>query len=472
MANTIRGTGLTIAHNSLAALVENPERLDRMRRRFSESPPSYRSRESGTTTRSQSSNAPSEGHEDRASREIALFCQHRASLPRTQFETQVEEESRRLYRESDLLCLVCELEPPAAENVKKWWIEQGIWKEEWSKNNRPDGRWKHEEPIKCDAESETDSGAEAEPECIFGPKRKQPPAKRQKPELDERQIAERRAVLAREREASHPYHQFLWQVSQERGRIQNKLGVDDSLGLDLADVNTRAYEMIRSKWIKWELWHSKWTILPGMWWTHERPIQELLANDPIYNRGLAHEQHVNEAREEAARSLHDDGSRYGRLFGPPNGNEDEEDPLPLDPGPPRPAQNSPEPSPIAQPPPQISEAVPDDRPEVDAPRGLFDPPVIAEAMEPGPARQQVENDPGESSSSAPIAPRRSKRLQEAKLNTAQDTIGDDVADSSKGKTALKRKKGAAGNPIAASSAKPQGTSKAGRSTNTKRKKRG
>ncbi|KAI0537194.1 hypothetical protein GGR58DRAFT_527518 [Xylaria digitata] len=621
MADTIRGNGLTIAHNALAALVEDPERLERMRGRFSESPPSYRSRPSGTTTRSRSPNAPSDDDGHRGWREIELFLEHSASLPSYQYKAQVKAECERIYAERHPTSSIIRdwspgLDPRglATETVKKRWIEQGIWKDEWNNDSKPFGRWKHEEPLKSEPESETDSGVEGERLNLFSQVRKKTTARRRKCEADIRKIAERRPILEREREASQPYHQFLWQVSRERERIQGLPGAENSSALDLLDVNTRAYENIKSKWIKRGLWHIKWGILPGMWWKHERPIDELLANDPIYNPVNVPEAHHREEIEAPARGPpmepfrqpspqwpvrygyhspvdsspqrpaqnrpesfataqpplqsagamwnNQPGSNTGpNLFGSSRNGEASNPQLPAQnnpepsqaaqPQPPQqstgvhkpvfgtgalnlsqdffrryihedlnpqpssqnrpepfptaqpplqssranqpvfnntgrnifgfsrnfeaanpqhPARNRPEPSPIAQSPLQSAGAMGDNQLGIDTRPGFSENPNDHQSPQRGSRRRRANNGSGEPSSSAPIAPRRSKRLQEAKLN-AVDTIEIAVADSPKGKAKGRGKRAAAGNSKAASSAKPKGVSKTAGSTTTKRKTR-
>ena len=42
----------------------------------------------------------------------------------------------------------------ASETVRKRWDEQGIWNDKW--NPFAYGRWKHEEPLELESESETD----------------------------------------------------------------------------------------------------------------------------------------------------------------------------------------------------------------------------------------------------------------------------------------------------------------------------
>ncbi|KAH0566128.1 hypothetical protein GP486_000489 [Trichoglossum hirsutum] len=115
-------------------------------------------------------------------------------------------------------------EERAIETVKRRWVEQGIWKNKWDETAAGRymniGRWKHEEPPELESESETDTEAESPPlsSSIFGVPQKQPRPKPRRPKSDDekRQIAERRAVREREREASRPYHQFIYEVLKGR----------------------------------------------------------------------------------------------------------------------------------------------------------------------------------------------------------------------------------------------------------------
>ena len=95
----IRGSGLARAQRALAGLEEHPERLDRERRRFSDSPPPYKSDVSGATTRSQSPNPPTEEQRLRQQRRMQLAGEREASEPREQFQS-----SGRGREEADLEC--------------------------------------------------------------------------------------------------------------------------------------------------------------------------------------------------------------------------------------------------------------------------------------------------------------------------------------------------------------------------------
>lgn len=170
-------------------------------------------------------------------------------------------------------------EEDARETVKKRWIEQGIWKNKW--DDTADGLWRHEEPLELDAELGTDTEAASPPHPFsFGMPQKppQPNPRRSKSNDEKQRVAERRAVREREREASRPYHQFAYQISKERERIQDESASGE--GTDAADINTRAYENVKNTWIKRGIWNGRWGILPGMSWKHEWPLEEEAADDP------------------------------------------------------------------------------------------------------------------------------------------------------------------------------------------------
>ncbi|KAF2188142.1 hypothetical protein K469DRAFT_724733 [Zopfia rhizophila CBS 207.26] len=214
MADTVRGDGLVMADRALASLVEDPQRHN--------------------STRSQSPNPP---------KEERIYEAH-------------ENRTRRLHAGTNIYQL-------AYENVKKRWVEQGIWNDKWNKT--ASGRWKHEEPLELESESETDTEA--------GP---------QSDEEKRRRIAERRVTLEREREASRPFYQSVYQVSKERERIQYESGSGKAITTTTAsaDINTRAYENVNNTWIKRGIWNRNWGILPGMSWKHEEPLEEETADGP------------------------------------------------------------------------------------------------------------------------------------------------------------------------------------------------
>ena len=281
-ADALRGDGLVRAQRALVGLEGDPERLHRARRRFSDSPPPYTSDRSGTTTRSVSPNPPSEEQRCRQQRRMQLAGEREASKPHKQFSAQVEEERRRIWNANPRTSWM-KINPgdgtfreEARETVKKRWVEQSIWNSKW--NQFAYGRWKHEEPLELDSESETNSEARPSPPLFSFLPKPQPKPRQPKSDDEKRRVVERRDILEREREASRPYHQFFYQVSRERERIQEES--ENGEGADAANVNTRAYENVKNTWTKRGIWKGGWGILPGMSWKHEEPLEEEAADGP------------------------------------------------------------------------------------------------------------------------------------------------------------------------------------------------
>jgi hypothetical protein len=112
------------------------------------------------------------------------------------------------------------------------------------------GLWKHEEPLELESESETETEAElANQHSLFrvGRKRRRPKS------ADEKQrIAERLIVRKREREASRPFYQFFYQISRKRERIKDESRSEEgAVAVAVAaHINTTAYNIVKSKWIK------------------------------------------------------------------------------------------------------------------------------------------------------------------------------------------------------------------------------
>ncbi|KAI1428208.1 hypothetical protein F5Y12DRAFT_734151 [Xylaria sp. FL1777] len=296
MADSIRGDGLYRADRALAALVDNPEQLDRTRDRFNDSPPSYRSHESGTPTRSPSPITLDDAQRLRSAHEWKLRREYHASFPHAQFDAEMRDESVEVEREFLHRIRPVQLgrtfTAVAKEDIKKQWVEQGIWGENWDRTRQ--WTWKHEKPL--EQEPESDSEPEVIPRNLFGP-RKSPEPKLKQPKSEEeiRQIAERRVVREREREASRPFYRFNYQVAKERERIQAwataepvwaRSDGDDVPGFafspeiaDSPDINTMAYENVMDTWIRRGIWDRKWGILPGMSWKHEQNLEEWLREE-------------------------------------------------------------------------------------------------------------------------------------------------------------------------------------------------
>lgn len=270
MAQSISG-GLSKLHRALNAL--NTDVLDRDRKRFSQTPDAVKSL-SGTTTRSPSPDSPGRAERnERFQQKLRRREERAASLPLEQFKAQREEEARRIFQSDPLMSwqnydnISLVFHKEASNVVKKQWIEQGIWKESFENMAAGYymgiGKWKHEEPLDND-------GSEV-----------------------------------KNREASRPFYQFIYQISRERSRIEHEMSRDESppllgkgkgkgkgiapvsdseevTGSNNADINTRAYQIIKSTWVKHMIWNEDWGILPGMQWKHELPLPEDPNDTPLF----------------------------------------------------------------------------------------------------------------------------------------------------------------------------------------------
>lgn len=272
MADSVRGNGPVIAERALVALIEDPERLDRARRRFSESPPTCKSHDSLPSTLSRSPNPPSERQKLREERKWKLIRDRDQSRPYYQFGAEWSEEKKRILREAmagkPRVPVGTVFDDFAKETVKRRWVEQGIWNNEWDATCPAGAKWKHE------PESDSEDGQDSEPQSpVFSscPKEAQPKQRQPKSDEEKGQIAERQAT--QEREASRPFFRFVYQVSRERGMILDEWRVGEAAVPAPADVNTRAYENIKSDWIERGIWNQKWGVLPGMSWKHEEPLE-------------------------------------------------------------------------------------------------------------------------------------------------------------------------------------------------------
>lgn len=281
-ADTIRGDGLFQAHRALAALAEDPEQFDQAReRRFSQSPPSYRSR-SGTTTQPESPVPENDPLTEWRARKDKLYLDWMASTAANQFIAQRREETERIEQSGEFVGIGNSPFGVAGARVRERWIEQGIWDYKWYETNLEqfgelvqnapllDARWMHEVPLEDDSDTVDESTAEFK----FGAKRK-----RQKTDEEARQTAERRAERQRQRELTRPIHQFNYQVSRERDRLleekAREVGSDDPVKRYPPDINTEAYTIVKDRWTSARLWVDKWGILPGMTWLHECDFEEL-----------------------------------------------------------------------------------------------------------------------------------------------------------------------------------------------------
>ena len=192
----------------------------------------------------------------------------------------------------------------AKETIKKRWVKQGIWDDRWTSEcpglYRHTARWMHEKRLEPEPDPEAGVGS---PLFSFSAERIERQPRRPKTDEEIRLIAERHAARARERDASRPFHQFIYQVSKEREKIEDEMklheraapGVSDpglpvgdsvqppqnesnTQGATVAtphDINTMAYERVKEIWLKRGIWYKKWGILPGMSWKHELYIGDL-----------------------------------------------------------------------------------------------------------------------------------------------------------------------------------------------------
>ncbi|KAJ9316149.1 hypothetical protein DTO271D3_3725 [Paecilomyces variotii] len=331
MANTVRGDGVLLADAALAALAEDPERLDRARKRFSHSLPPYRSQSSGTTTRSQSPNPPSEEQQRCEKRKWQLIREREASLPRYQFDDQRHEEEQRILIAQADECGSCTIRSDeywlpdsntaelARETVKRRWVEQGIWNDKWKdmnpwKDDRPSGPWKHEQPLELKSEWETELEGEGNASLFpFSRNTREAKSGRLRSDKELSLIAQRWAIREREREASRPFYQFVYQVSKERERMQDKSGSKGPVASYSADINTKAYENVKNTWIRRGIWSRKWGILPGMSWKHEQPLDEMLAEE----MGPDPAPHQADPLEGDGHRLREGSHDPRQIFGPP-----------------------------------------------------------------------------------------------------------------------------------------------------------
>ena len=268
------------AQRALTALAEDQQRLDDGLMRFGNSPPPpYSAPQSHNSTRSQSSDLPSDEQRRCEERKWQLTAERNASRPYYQLGAQEEEEKEWLV-EADRTGTHprpgrVDFHKLACDNVKKRWVEQGIWNEKWT-STASGGVWKHQEPLELKSEVETDDEREPQPQIFAAIPAPKPP----KSDEEKRRIAEQRSIRLREREASReasrPFHQFVYQVSNQRGRIEDIFRNREARAAvsTIADINTMAYETIKNFWVKQKIWDERWSILPGMSWKHEEPFEE------------------------------------------------------------------------------------------------------------------------------------------------------------------------------------------------------
>ena len=190
------------------------------------------------------------------------------SRPNHQFAAQVNEETERLLTASGMCLLqqpdVYDWEAVAQANVQYRWSQQCIWDE---KRDLGVGEaWKHESqnPPSSDRSSKTviDAGLS---NLRNGRRRGHEDLR------EEYHEAVRSAVECQIRQLSRPCHQFVFQFCEERRWIKMGLSKQNQAQNQNADLDRRAYETVKARWIRFSIWDDDWTNIPGIWWKHEQP---------------------------------------------------------------------------------------------------------------------------------------------------------------------------------------------------------
>ena len=236
---------------------------DLSRRRFSRSPPPVSSVPSTTF---EESNPPSPGEQlrDKESRESGN------SEADEQFAIQITDEMERIRAARDMGLLqqpiLSDCREAAETNVRYRWICQGIWDYRW--DNRHGKIWKHELQYFRPPAAPSKYAKDTESRRL-GTKKQ-----REYSDLEEEyQDNVKSAVDFQNWQSSRPCYQFAHQFCDERQWI--KLGLSKHDQDQHANLDTRAYNDLKSRWIRDGIWDDDWTLIPGVWWKHERPMKNL-----------------------------------------------------------------------------------------------------------------------------------------------------------------------------------------------------
>ncbi|KAJ4315064.1 hypothetical protein N0V84_008576 [Fusarium piperis] len=214
------------------------------------------------------------------------------SRPEEQLYDEIEEEKTWLngiigkrHGNSSLACGI----------VAKRWIDQGIWRDEFIFGEGT--KWKHEDSASVELKCKTEGDGNAF--SLTGQETRS---------LEAGNVRGAKVqAQEREREASRPFHRFVYQVLIEREKLLETLATppgfkispkdpseDSDEGLEayyealgpeirkkhsehLPDVNSKACEVVKCKWQKRGIWDDAWGgSMPGMSWKHEIPLVEFL----------------------------------------------------------------------------------------------------------------------------------------------------------------------------------------------------
>ena len=260
--------GLRLLDQALQDYNNNPQLLERSRRRFSQSPRSLQSPPSATTTvMSISMTAEEVAILEWKNRKVQLKSDSKSSLPANLFERELEEESRRLWSQN---WQSQTRNPPGRPWQYKWdeiwdrterrWRQRGIWSDHFTRDTMGQwGGWKHEQPLDSSSEEEVEVGR------FLGPI-----LRRRKKQSTETDMQRKRAQRAKERAVTRPFAQFLSQLSF----VVEELYESDPSNQPM-DAASQVYQQLREQWEQAKIWDERWGAIPGMRWMHEGPVQEL-----------------------------------------------------------------------------------------------------------------------------------------------------------------------------------------------------
>ncbi|KAI0548151.1 hypothetical protein F4679DRAFT_596884 [Xylaria curta] len=452
MYDYVGGIAFWKADEALNILLNDPQKLERARSRFSRPPPTYRSDPSGATTLLHSPSEPNEEERWLEKRRYQLSEQYRASLAASQFEAQVYEEANLYEENKDGIYTVpigVEYLTYARKNVKKRWVEQGIWNKNWKWGGGmwggPIWSWKHEKPLELEpelqtvpeakiecpsyspfpwtmrseyetAEEENSEADDSEEDDSDEEDEEEEQEEEQKDDEETKRIKRARDLREREREASRPFYQFVYQLSKEREKIQQQLRRNGETIADPDDISTAAYEAIKKVWVERGIWDEKWGIMPGMSWRHEQQsLEEWVEQQmtgvtwpgPTTPPGPCT---FNETNLMDFRSVSPPAEPNHEAF---STNLDGSVPMVIDaPGIPDIVHNDT----------VLNSTVPYDT-ALNTSRHTSPPPSLKERRPRGRPRKVVEKSPQDLPTlESPVLLRRSKRLQEAKATVASDTV--------------------------------------------------
>lgn len=360
---------------ALQRLQDNPDLLARERnRRYNQDPPPYPG--SGETTDLDTPSvpvpaapvaAPDEPYEREKRREA-----HYKSVPGIQFRSQAQREQARLEHQLSTARFgrrqtlpwddSVDLRANAENNVRRRWVEQGIWGDEWgpawppgsspmatgwpgtagdgpfwgafscaASDARPGLRWGHEEYPDLDPEPERQEEEEGPGLAsqqgnrpLFGhhPLLPRPPTKPSRPVKYVRTLLGRVPKTANpsptvaDPEASRPYEQFKYQIIQEKQWTRDEMfhqALMNQTPVPALNLDAEAYESVKDNWTKDGVWNPQWGDVPGPKWTHEDPCpeEEDLESSGASEGGVGEEEEgeEDEQEQEGFHEAADDGAR-------------------------------------------------------------------------------------------------------------------------------------------------------------------